>query len=102
VRQEVSNENATTFSTVTIEGGTGLNCTDLGILAIRSIVAGDCGLLYEELTRSATREEAGEVAGKNLDLYLCVNRTCEVGMEHAAHAPCESFVYALDGLTRER
>ena len=64
--------------------------------------AGDRGLLHEELTRSATREEAGEVAGKNLDLYLCANRTCEVGMEHATHAPYESFVYALEGLTRER
>jgi D-lactate dehydrogenase len=64
--------------------------------------AGDRGLLHEELTRSATREEAGEVAGKNLDLYLCANRTCEVGMEHATHAPYESFVYALEELTRER
>jgi D-lactate dehydrogenase len=64
--------------------------------------AGDRGLLHEELTRSATREEAAEVAGKNLDLYLCANRTCEVGMEHATHAPYESFVYALEELTRER
>ena len=38
-------------------------------------------------------------AGKNLDLYLCANRTCEVGMEHATHAPYESFVYALEELT---
>ena len=64
--------------------------------------AGDRGLLHEELTRSATREEAGEVVGKDLDLYLCANRTCEVGMEHATHAPYESFVYALEELTRER
>ena len=64
--------------------------------------AGDRGLLHEELTRSATREEAGEVVGKNLDLYLCANRTCEVGMEHATHAPYESFVYALEELTREQ
>jgi D-lactate dehydrogenase len=62
--------------------------------------AGDRGLLHEELTRSATREEAGEVAGKNLDLYLCANRTCEVGMEHATRAPYESFLYALEELTR--
>jgi hypothetical protein len=62
--------------------------------------AGDSGLLHEELTRSATREEAGEVAGKNL--YLCANRNCEVGMEQATHAPYESFVYALEELTRER
>jgi D-lactate dehydrogenase len=64
--------------------------------------AGDRGLLHEELTRSATREEAEEVAGKNLDLYLCANRTCEVGMEHATHAPYESFVYALEELTHLR
>jgi ferredoxin len=65
--------------------------------------AGDSSYpLHEELTRSATREEADEVAGKNLDLYLCANRTCEVGMEHATHAPYESFVYALEELTRER
>jgi D-lactate dehydrogenase len=62
--------------------------------------AGDRGLLHEELTRSATKEEAGEVAGKNLDLFLCANRTCEVGMEHATGAPYESFLYALEELTR--
>ncbi len=62
--------------------------------------AGDRGLLHEELTRSATQEEAREVAGQNLDLYLCANRTCEVGMEHATRAPYESFLYALEELTR--
>jgi hypothetical protein len=39
----------------------------------------------------AWREEAGEVAGKNLDLWLCSNRACEVGMERATHAPNGSF-----------
>jgi D-lactate dehydrogenase len=62
--------------------------------------AGDRGLLHEELTRSATREEANEVSGRKLDLYLCANRTCEVGMEHATHAPYESFLYALEELSR--
>ena len=62
--------------------------------------AGDRGLLHEELTRSATRDEASEVMGQNLDLYICANRTCEVGMEHATHAPYESFVYSLEKLTR--
>ena len=62
--------------------------------------ARDRGLLHEELTRSATREEAREVAGKKLDLYLCANRTCEVGMEHATRAPYESFLYSLEELTR--
>ena len=30
----------------------------------------------------------------------CANRTCEVGMERATHAPYESFLYALEELTR--
>jgi D-lactate dehydrogenase len=62
--------------------------------------AGDRGLLHEQLTRTATSDEARELAGKHLDLYLCANRTCEVGMEHATHAPYESFLYALEELTR--
>ena len=62
--------------------------------------AGDRGLLHEELTRSATRDEAREVMHQNPDLYICANRTCEVGMEHATRAPYESFVYALEELTR--
>jgi D-lactate dehydrogenase len=35
-----------------------------------------------------------------LDLYLCANRTCEVGMKHATLAPHQSFLYALEELTR--
>ena len=58
------------------------------------------GLLHEELTRSATGAEASEVAGKNLDLYLCANRTCDVEMEHATRVPYESFLYSLEELTR--
>jgi D-lactate dehydrogenase len=62
--------------------------------------AGDRGLLHEELTKSATREEAGEVMRENRELYLCANRTCEVGMEHATRGPYESFVFALEEFTR--
>ena len=62
--------------------------------------AGDRGLLHEELTSSATKEEASEVIAQKFDLYLCANRTCEVGMEHATQAPYESFVFALEELTR--
>jgi D-lactate dehydrogenase len=62
--------------------------------------AGDCVLLHEELTCSATRDEASENGGKNLDLYLCANRTCEVAMEHATRAPYESLPYSLEELTR--
>jgi hypothetical protein len=58
--------------------------------------AGDRGLLHEELTRSATHDEAREVMHQDLDLFICANRTCEVGMEHATRGPYESFVYALE------
>jgi D-lactate dehydrogenase len=64
--------------------------------------AGDRGLLHEELTKSATREEAAELKGRSLDLYVSANRTCEVGMEHATQAPYESFLYALEEITRPR
>jgi hypothetical protein len=52
----------------------------------RARMTGLCFLadFVQAVTRSATREEAGEVAGKNLD--LCANRTCEVGMELATQA----------------
>ena len=62
--------------------------------------AGDRGLLHEELTRSATRDEAREVMDQELELYLCANRACGVGMEHGTRAPYESFVCALEKLTR--
>jgi D-lactate dehydrogenase len=62
--------------------------------------AGDRGLLHEELTRSATHDEAWEVMHQDLDLYICANRTCEVGMQHATGVPYESFVYSLEKLTR--
>jgi hypothetical protein len=60
--------------------------------------AGDRGLLHEELTRSATKDEASEVTAQKLDLYLCANRTCEVGIEHATHAPYESFYLRVGGV----
>src|ERR1700722_11923901 len=60
----------------------------LGPTSVRSRVtdlvkyafAGDRGLLHEELTRSATHDEASEVMQQDLDLYICANRTCEVGV----------------------
>jgi D-lactate dehydrogenase len=64
--------------------------------------AGDRGLLHEELTRSATQEEAAELRGRDIELYLSANRTCEVGMEHATNEPYESIVFAVEELTREK
>jgi hypothetical protein len=69
-------------------------------VAADAILTESLGLLHEELTKSATREEASEVMRGNHELYLCANRACEVGMEHATRAPYESFVFALEEFTR--
>lgn len=46
--------------------------------------AGDRGLLHPELTASATRPEAADVAALGpVDAYVSSNRTCEIGMSRA-------------------
>ncbi|MDR1852619.1 MAG: FAD-binding oxidoreductase [Propionibacteriaceae bacterium] len=45
--------------------------------------AGDRGMLHPELTYSATRPEAAEVAGHPTEAYASCNRTCELGMTRA-------------------
>jgi D-lactate dehydrogenase len=62
--------------------------------------AGDRGLLHQELVRSATRDEKAELDSVSADAYISGNRTCEMGMRHATGRPYESFVFALELLTR--
>jgi D-lactate dehydrogenase len=62
--------------------------------------AGDRGFLHPELTESATRTEAREVAQGRFDAHLCSNRTCEIGMQRATGAPYASVAQVLDRLTR--
>ncbi|GAA3817273.1 FAD-binding and (Fe-S)-binding domain-containing protein [Cellulomonas soli] len=45
--------------------------------------AGDRGLLHPELTASATRREAAEVARIDAQAHASCNRTCELGMTRA-------------------
>ncbi|MBO1031592.1 FAD-binding oxidoreductase [Tessaracoccus sp. SD287] len=54
--------------------------------------AGDRGLLHPELTASATRDEAAELAGQHFDLYLSANRTCELGLTRATG---QTYVHVL-------
>ena len=61
--------------------------------------AGDRGLLHPELSLAATRDEAGELAGRTFDAALCSNRTCEIGLEQGTGRTYESFVFALEELT---
>jgi D-lactate dehydrogenase len=65
-------------------------------------MAGDRGLLHPELIRSATAEEAAELAGASHDAYLCSNRTCEIALQDATGAAYESVVAALERVTRSQ
>jgi D-lactate dehydrogenase len=62
--------------------------------------AGDRGLLHPELTESATQPEAAELGGREFDAHLCSNRTCEIGLQQGTGRRYESFVFALEELTR--
>jgi D-lactate dehydrogenase len=63
--------------------------------------AGDRGLLHPELPLAATREEAEEVTSRDFDLHLCSNRTCEIGLQQGTGRAYESFVFALEELSRD-
>jgi len=62
--------------------------------------AGDRGFLHPELTASATRAEAAEVATVGSSVVVSSNRTCEVGLEQATGRAYESVVVALARATR--
>jgi D-lactate dehydrogenase len=68
--------------------------------------AGDRGIARPELTESATRPEAAELAaaaadrGRPFDAHLSRNRTCEIGLTRATGADYESVINLLERLTR--
>lgn len=62
--------------------------------------AGDRGITHPELTASATRPQAEELAGRRFDAHLSSNRTCEIAMTRATGEPYESVVCLLERLTR--
>jgi D-lactate dehydrogenase len=62
--------------------------------------AGDRGISHPELTASATRPQAEELAGRDFDAHLSNNRTCEIGLSRATGANYESIVILLERLTR--
>jgi D-lactate dehydrogenase len=63
--------------------------------------AGDRGLLHRELTESATRREAAEVAAGDFDAFVSANRMCEVGMDHAVGGrKYRSVILELEEATR--
>jgi D-lactate dehydrogenase len=62
--------------------------------------AGDRGLLHPELVVSATREEKAYLDAHPTAVYLSANRTCEMGLQHATGKPYESFIFALEAVSR--
>lgn len=62
--------------------------------------AGDRGMLYPELTASATRTQADEVRAMHADAHVSANRTCELGMTRATGEPYRHVLELLDELTR--
>ena len=62
--------------------------------------AGDRGITHPELTASATRPQAEELAGRSFDAHLSSNRTCEIAMTRATGEPYESVVCLLERLSR--
>ena len=43
---------------------------------------------------------AEELGGYEIDVHLCSNRTCEIGLQEVTGAPYASFVLALERATR--
>jgi D-lactate dehydrogenase len=64
--------------------------------------AGDRGLLYPELTASATALESEEVRAHQFDGYYSSNLTCEIGMALATDRPYRSILYLLEKASSEK
>jgi D-lactate dehydrogenase len=62
--------------------------------------AGDRGLLYPELTASATEKESVEVLASDYDGYYSSNITCEIGMSEATGKDYVSIVYLVERASR--
>ncbi|MEC5143254.1 FAD-binding and (Fe-S)-binding domain-containing protein [Chitinophaga sp. 212800010-3] len=62
-------------------------------------MAGDRGFLFPELTKSATRAEAGEVGKSAYEGYYATTKTCEIALSEATGKNYESILYLVDELT---
>lgn len=62
--------------------------------------AGDRGLLYPELTTSATEKESAEVNEREYGGYYSSNITCEIGMSEATGRDYVSIVYLVEKASR--
>jgi D-lactate dehydrogenase len=65
-------------------------------------MAGDRGMLHPELPAAALADAAAELEGRDFDARLCSNRTCEIALSEHTSGEYQSFVFALEALTRPR
>src|SRR6266498_4173212 len=63
--------------------------------------AGDRGLLFPELTASATEQESDEVNAREYDGYYSSNIPCEIGMSEATGKDYVSIVYLVERASKE-
>ena len=64
--------------------------------------AGDRGLLHPELTASATKAQAAELAEGHFDAYASCNRTCELGMTRATGKQYQHILELVDWASAEQ
>ncbi len=62
--------------------------------------AGDRGLLFPELTQSATEKETAEVNAREYGGYYSSNIPCEIGMSEATGKDYVSIVYLVERASR--
>ncbi|MGI8715500.1 MAG: heterodisulfide reductase-related iron-sulfur binding cluster, partial [Solirubrobacteraceae bacterium] len=63
-------------------------------------MAGDRGLLHPELPAAALAGVAEELDGRSLSACVSSNRTCELALRQVTGRPYESFVLALERVSR--
>ena len=63
--------------------------------------AGDRGLLFPELTKSATEKETAEIDAREYGGYYSSNITCEIGMTEATGKDYVSIVYLVERVSRQ-
>jgi len=62
--------------------------------------AGDRGINFPELTKSATEKEATEIKLRNDNFYVSANRSCEIGMTQATGKKYRHIIEVLEELSR--
>jgi len=63
--------------------------------------AGDRGLLFPELTASATEKESDEVNAREYDGYYSSNIPCEIGMSESTGQDYVSIIYLVERASKE-